>query len=81
MKITITYEIEVPDKSTHYYGEIDEDPTFVKKTIDPSDGWIYWWYWNNDHQGWVLDNQGHKGTKPHWIKTLHKKMTATKNES
>jgi len=42
MKIKVEFEIEVPDGTTHYFGELLEEPAFLKlKVIAGFNHWFF----------------------------------------
>lgn len=65
MKITIPVKIDTPDGTTHYSGELLEDPSFFKMTMVGVVG-EHWWRYSLERKEWVL--AGHD--KPNWVKEL-----------
>ena len=65
MRVKVIRTINAPDGSTHYCGDLMEDPTFYKMTMVGVVG-EHWWYFDPERNGWYLS--GH--SKPHWIKEL-----------
>lgn len=69
MRIKITTCIDVPDGSTHYHGDLLDNPSFYKCTQVGVVG-DHWWYWHRQERQWKLS--GHH--KPHWIHELGAEM-------
>lgn len=66
MKLTFTrtHEIEVPDKATHFTGDLLDYPTFYYMTM--INGGEHWWYYDDKRNGWWL----YSHCRPHNLKTL-----------
>ena len=61
--VKVVVEVEVPEKATHYSGELTSFPCFYYCSQVGVVG-DHWWYY---HEGdWIL----HSHHKPHWIKEL-----------
>lgn len=56
MKLKIIFEITVPDGATHFYGDILNDPTFLKKKIIADIE--HWFYFSKIKNDWILEKHG-----------------------
>ena len=64
MKISITVQIEAPEGATHYFGDILDEPTFVKCSQIGVVG-DHWFAYDKEI-GWHLLSH----EMPHWIKQI-----------
>ena len=53
MIIKVVIWVEAPDGTTHYTGDIAENPTWFKVTQVGVAG-DHWWYWNGIRRAWVF---------------------------
>lgn len=65
MKVKVAREIDAPDGSTHYHGDLLDDPTFYKMTMVGVVG-EHWWHYDEERKGWFLSSHH----KPHWVKEI-----------
>lgn len=63
MKIPVTVEVEAPDDATHYFGDLLDDPIFVKCT-QVGVGGDHWWHFKDGT--WFMISHH----RPHWLKEL-----------
>lgn len=70
MKIQVTTEVEAPEGATHYWGDLLDDPTFVKCTQIGCVG-DHWWSWAKDRGLWIFVSHH----KPHWLKEIKPQTT------
>lgn len=68
MKIKVTTEVEAPDGATHYFGDLLDNPTFVKMTMVGVVG-EHWWSYNQNRKEWVLISHH----RPHWLKEINQR--------
>jgi hypothetical protein len=64
MKIKVMVTIEAPDGTSHYTGDLLDDPTWWKTR--PIVGVPYWLYYNEDRKEWMIGSE----SKPHWIQEI-----------
>ena len=64
MKIKVLTEVVAPEGSTHYFGELLDEPAFVK--MRQVAGYDHWFEYSQTRKQWSLI--GH--TKPHWVREL-----------
>ena len=65
MEVTVITKVVAPDGATHYFGDLLEDPTWIKfRKGDPNSHatrqYDLWFYWKNE-QWYVLSEYA-----PHW---------------
>lgn len=71
MKIEVTTHVEAPDDATHYFGELLEEPQWLKCTQVGVAG-DHWWTWNMSRKCWTFLSH----YKPHWAKEIPISKTA-----
>lgn len=65
--IEVIVKIEIPNGATHYFGDLTDSPTFLKKTYVGVVG-AHWWWYDNEKDRWCLHN--HSEEPPHWAKEI-----------
>ena len=63
-EITVEVKVQIPDKATHYYGDLLDHPSFYYMSIIGVAG-EHWWSLSSDGV-WRLASHH----KPHWIKEI-----------
>lgn len=51
--VVVPHELEVPEKATHYFGQLLDEPTFVYHSTIGAVG-DHWWYWSRDRKEWIF---------------------------
>jgi len=64
MIIKVQTEVVAPEGSTHYFGNLLDEPTFCK--VRQVAGFDHWFEYQNTRKGWVLIGY----SKPHWVKDI-----------
>jgi hypothetical protein len=65
IKLIVEHAVQVPDKATHYAGELLDTPTFYYCSQVGVAG-DHWWFWHPLRSEWVLASH----YQPHNLKEL-----------
>jgi len=65
MKIRVRVDVEAPSGATHYFGNIMDEPTWIKRVTIA--GYPNWFAFDAVRNGWYLSFQGEEA---HWLKSV-----------
>lgn len=68
MIIKVISEIEAPDDATHYSGDILDNPTWWKLSVNSTGTISMWCFWKAQEKEWYVRSTH----KPHWITKINK---------
>lgn len=74
VQVTRTFDVDVPEGATHYYGTIKDEEADgviwykIKEIVDCAACDVVWSYWSKERQEWMFCSYNHAPPYIHEIK-------------